>query len=115
MSRDGGNTYLYRQGSSPNTLVAISQKNRVFSHPYSTVKQNQKQVGVISNFSHNESRSVDPVYGVGFGDKIAEMIPGMTQPMSVTLNRTLLYTAGIVQEVGYSGGVDGIVRSLRQH
>jgi hypothetical protein len=35
--------------------------------------------------------------------------------MTLTLNRTLLYTAGIIQEVGYRGGVDGLVRSLRQH
>ncbi len=115
MSRDNGDTYLYRKGSSPNTRVAISQKNRVFSHPYSSSIQSQKQVGVISNFQHSETRALDPVYGVGFGDKIMEMVPGMTQPMSVTLNRTLLYTAGIVQEVGYAGGVDGLVRSLRQH
>ena len=39
----------------------------------------------------------------------------MTEPMSITLNRTLLYTASIAQEVGYRGGVDGLVRSLRHH
>jgi hypothetical protein len=35
--------------------------------------------------------------------------------MALTLNRTLLYTASIAQEVGYRGGVDGLVRSLRHH
>jgi len=55
------------------------------------------------------------VRGVGFGDKIQELVPGVTEPMTLTLNRTLLYTAGIVQEVGYRGGVDGLVRSLRHH
>ena len=106
-------TYLYTVGSSPNTRVAISQKNRVLSTPWGS--SSQKQIGVLSTFDYNESRSVDPVRGVGFGDKIAELVPGPTEPMSISLNRTLLYTAGIVQELGYSGGVDGIVRSLRQH
>lgn len=115
MSRDAADTYIYRKGSSPNTRVAISQKNRVFSRPYATGAPTEKQVGVLSTFDYSESRAVDPVRGVGFGDKIQELVPGVTEPMAVTLNRTLLYTAGIVQEVGYRGGVDGLVRSLRQH
>jgi len=115
MSRDAADTYIYRKGSSPNTRVAISQKNRVFSRPYTTGAPTEKQVGVLSTFDYSESRAVDPVRGVGFGDKIQELVPGVTEPMAVTLNRTLLYTAGIVQEVGYRGGVDGLVRSLRQH
>jgi hypothetical protein len=102
-------------GSSPNTRVAISQKNRVFSKPFTTGSPIDRQVGVLSTFDYSESRAVDPVRGVGFGDKIQELVPGVTEPMSLTLNRTLLYTAGIVQELGYRGGVDGLVRSLRQH
>jgi hypothetical protein len=114
MARDSADTYIYRRGSSPNTRVAISQKNRVFSKPFARVPV-QKQIGVLSTFDWSESRAVDPVRGVGFGDKIQELVPGVTEPMTLTLNRTLLYTAGIVQEVGYKGGVDGLVRSLRQH
>jgi len=108
-------TYIYRTGSSPNTRVAISQKNRVFSKPWTASSPTEKQVGVLSTFDYSESRAIDPVRGVGFGDKIQELVPGVTEPMALTLNRTLLYTAGIVQEVGYRGGVDGLVRSLRQH
>lgn len=115
MARDSSDTYIYRVGSSPNTRVAISQKNRVFSRPYATGATSEKQVGVLSTFDYSESRAVDPVRGVGFGDKIQELVPGVTEPMSVTLNRTLLYTASIAQEVGYRGGVDGLVRSLRHH
>lgn len=111
----GTDTYIYTVGSSPNTRVAISQKNRVLSKPFSKQSPTLKQVGVLSTFDYNESRAVDPVRGVGFGDKIAELVPGVTEPMSMTLNRTMLYTAGIIQELGYKGGVDGIVRSLRQH
>lgn len=106
-------TYIYTPGSSPNTRVAISQKNRVYSKSWGRTSENQ--IGVLSTFDYSEGRGLDPVRGVGFGDKIAEMVPGVTEPMSITLNRTLLYTAGIVQELGYAGGVDGIVRSLRHH
>jgi hypothetical protein len=115
MSRDSADSYIYRVGSSPNTRVAISQKNRVFSRPYTVNQPSDKQVGVLSTFDYNESRTIDPVRGVGFGDKIQELVPNVTEPMTITLNRTLLYTAGIAQEVGYRGGVDGLVRSLRQH
>lgn len=108
-------TYLYRRGASPNTRVAISQKNRVFSKPFSPAQTEFKQIGVLSTFDHSESRSIDPVRGVGFGDKIAELVPSVTEPMTLTLNRTLLYTSSIMQEVGYRGGVDGLVRSLRHH
>ncbi len=115
MARDTSETYIYRVGSSPNTRVAISQKNRVFSRPYTTGSPTQKQIGVLSTFDYSESRSIDPVRGVGFGDKIQELVPGVTEPMTITLNRTLLYTAGIAQELGYRGGIDGLVRSLRHH
>jgi hypothetical protein len=115
MSRDSSDTYIYRKGSSPNTRVAISQKNRVFSKPFSNGAPTEKQVGVLSTFDYSESRSIDPVRGVGFGDKIQELVPSVTEPTTLTLNRTLLYTAGIAQELGYRGGVDGLVRSLRHH
>ena len=114
MARDSADSYIYRRGSSPATRVAISQKNRVFSKPYAQAPA-VKQIGVLSTFDWSETRAVDPVRGVGFGDKIAELVPGVTDAMQLTLNRTLLYTSGIAQELGYRGGVDGLVRSLRQH
>lgn len=115
MTRDAADSYIYRVGSSPQTRVAISQKNRVFSRPYTVNQPSDKPVGVLSTFDYNEARAIDPVRGVGFGDKIQELVPNVTEPMTITLNRTLLYTAGIMQEVGYRGGIDGLVRSLRQH
>ena len=109
-------SYIYRQGASPNTRVAISQKNRVFSKPFAVTNPALfRQVGVLSTFDYTESRAVDPVRGVGFGDRIQELVPGVTEPMGLTLNRTLLYTANIMQELGYKAGVDGLVRSLRHH
>jgi hypothetical protein len=110
------NNYIYQRGSSPSTRVAVSQKNRVISKPYpGSDPVTERQIGVLSTFDWSESRTIDPVRGVGFGDKIQELVPSVTEPMTLTLNRTLLYTAGIAQEVGYRGGVDGLVRSLRQH
>lgn len=109
------NNYIYTRGSSPNTRVAISQKNRVISKPYTPTGPIERQVGVLSTFDWSEARTIDPVRGVGFGDKVQELVPSVTEPMTLTINRTLLYTAGIAQEVGYRGGVDGLVRSLRQH
>src|SRR4051812_13563890 len=109
MSRDAQDSYIYRIGSSPNTRVAISQKSKVFSTPFARIPV-LKQVGVLSTFDWSESRAVDPVRGVGFGDKISELVPGVTEPMALTLNRTLLYTASIAQELGYRAGVDGLVR-----
>lgn len=106
-------TYIYRMGTAPNTRVAVSQKNKIYG--YMTGKQKFQQIGVISEFGFDESRTIDPVRGVGFGDQIAELVPGVTEPMTLTLNRTLLYTVNIFQVLGYKGGVEGLVRSLRHH
>ena len=114
MARNKSN-YIYNNGTTPETRVAISQKNRVFSKPYSSNSSSIQQIGVLSTFGYQESRAVDPVRGVGFGDKIQELVPGITDAMSLTLNRTLLYTSGLFQELGYKGGIDGLVRSLRHH
>jgi hypothetical protein len=105
---------IYWKGAAPQTRVAISQKNRVFSKPFGTQK-GWLQVGVLSTFDWYEARTIDPVRGVGFGDRVQELVPSVTEPATLTLNRTLLYTAGLMQELGYRGGVDGLVRSLRHH
>lgn len=105
--------YIYRRGTAPNTRVAVSQKNKVFS--YMVGVKGFQQIGAVSEFSHDESRSIEPVRGVGWGDIIAELVPGVTEPMTLTLNKSLLYTVNIFQTVGYKGGVEGLVRSLRHH
>ena len=105
--------YLYRMGTAPNTRAAVSQKNKIYG--YATNAQGFQQLGVISEFGFDESRTIDPVRGVGFGDQIAELVPGVTEPMTLTLNKTLLYTVNVFQIVGYKGGIDGLVRSLRHH
>ena len=105
--------YLYRQGTAPNTRAAVSQKNKIYS--YTTGAQGFQQLGVISEFGFDESRDVQAIRGVGFGDQIAELVPGVTEAMTLTLNKTLLYTVNLFQIVGYKGGIDGLVRSLRHH
>src|SRR5271157_1374589 len=105
--------YIYRQGTAPNTRAVVTQKNKVFG--YAVGANGFQQIGAISEFGHEESRTIDPVRGVGFGDQIAELVPSVTDPMTLTLNKTMLYTANVFQEAGYLGGIDGLVRSLRHH
>lgn len=108
------NSYLYRSGTAPNTRAAVSQKNKVFSYMVGS-QSGFQQIGVISEFGHDESRTIDPIRGVGFGDQIAELVPGVTEPMTLTVNKTLLYAVNLFQVFGYKGGVEGLVRSLRHH
>lgn len=105
--------YIYRMGTAPNTRAAISQKNKIYS--YMVGADEFRQIGVLSEFGHDESRTIDPVRGVGFGDQIAELVPGVTEPMTLTVNKTLLYAVNLFQVFGYKGGVEGLVRSLRHH
>lgn len=105
--------YVWRYGSSPQTRAAISQRSKLFG--YAKGATQFQLMGAVSEFSWTESRSAEPVRGIGFGDMIAEMVPGLTDPLELTINKTLLYTVTIQQMVGYSHGIDGLVRSLRHH
>jgi hypothetical protein len=105
--------YIYRMGTAPNTRAAVSQKNKIYG--YATDAKGFQQIGAVSEFSHDESRSVDAIRGVGYGDQIAELVPNVTEPMTLALNKTLLYTTNLFQVLGYKGGIDGIARSLRHH
>lgn len=105
-------SYIFRRGVSPNTLSVISSKNRVFAY---NAEGDQKQIGVIATFDPSEARTVEPIRGIGFGDHIAELVPGVTDPMTISVTRTALYLSNIYQVFGYKSGVDGIVRSLRHH
>lgn len=109
-----GSDYIYRMGTAPNTRAAVTQKNKVFGYSVGG-EPGFKQIGAVSEFGWDESRTIDPVRGVGYGDQIAELVPSVTEPMTLTLNKTLLYTVNLFQVVGYKGGIDGIARSLRHH
>lgn len=111
-----GTSYLYDYGTSPNTRVAVSQKVRLLAPNYSTGSSVVKrQMGVVSSFSPNSSRSVEPVRGIGYGDRIAELVPGVTDPETASFERALCYLSNLWQATGYASGVDGPVRSLRHH
>jgi len=105
--------YIYRMGTAPNTRAAISQKNKIYS--YMVGAQGFRQIGVVSEFGHDESRTIEPIRGVGYGDQVAELVPGVTEPMTLTINKTLLYAVNLFQTLGYKGGVEGLVRSLKHH
>jgi hypothetical protein len=107
------NDYTYRRGTTPNTRVVISQKNKIYA--VSATQQTFSQVGLIASFSTSESRNVDEVRGLGYGDQIAELVPGITPMRSLSVTRTLLYLANVWQAFGYNAGVDGLVRSLKHH
>lgn len=107
------NSYIYRRGTTPNTQVAISQKTKIFSIPVG--QQTFSQIGVLTSFSTSQSRGAEPVRGLGYGDQIAELVPGVTDVQSLEVERTLLYLANAFQVFGYRGGVDGLVRSLKHH
>jgi len=109
-----GSSYLYDFGTSPNTRVAVSQKVRLKA-PVFGATETKHQMGVVSSFAPSQSRTVDAVRGIGFGDQIAELVPGVTDPETGSFERALLYLNNLWQSTGYAGGVDGPVRSLRHH
>lgn len=106
-------SYIYRRGTTPNTRVVVSQKNKIFTVAHDNAAFSQ--VGVMSSFSVSESRAVETVRGIGYGDQVAELVPGVTDPISLSIERQLLYLANAHQVFGYAGGVDGLVRSLKHH
>ena len=112
------NNYTERKGHTPNTSTVISSKVRIKAKAANGQGGNtaaQQQIGVIASFDPTESRSIEPIRGIGYGDQVAELIPGYTEPMSISVNRSAQYTSGLSQVFGYSGGVDGWVRSLKHH
>lgn len=109
-----GTSPLYRFGTSPNTRSVVSQKVRILAPSYGT-SDVLYQIGVLSTFTPNESRPVEPVRGIGFGDQVAELVPGVTEPMTLSIERQLLYLSNIWQSTGYAAGVSGPMRSLKHH
>jgi len=112
------NSYLYRPAPAPQTRTVISQKVRVFSYPYGeggTGPGDFYQVGVMASFDPSDSRGADPVRGIGFGDQIAELVPGVSDPYSLSVSRIALYLSNVFQTFGYKSGADGLVRALKHH
>lgn len=110
-----GTSPLYKFGTSPNTRSVLSQKCRVLTPVYGGQAGVLYQMGVLSSFTTSQSRGVEAIGGIGFGDTIAELVPGMTDPQELSFSRSLLYLSNIWQATGYAGGVSGPVRSLKHH
>lgn len=111
-----GTSSLYKYNSSPNTRAVISQKVRILTPVYGGDEGLLYQIGVVSQFDPgSSSRDVTEIRGVGFGDQIAELVPGVTGVVQISMERTLLYLSNGHQAFGYAGGVDGPVRTLQQH
>ena len=109
-------TYTFRHGVTPETMSVISSKNKIYARPADNGDSgNWKQIGVVASFDPSETRTIEPVRGIGFGDHVAELVPGATDPMTLSVVRTAQYISLLYQVFGYKGGIDGIVRSLRHH
>lgn len=106
-------SYLFRQGASPQTESVLSTRFKIFTPSVSSGKFTK--LGVTSSFSISESRNVEAVRGLGYGDQVAELVPGVTTPMAISIDRTALYLANIQQQLGYKAGASGAVRSLKHH
>lgn len=107
------NSFIYRQGTSAATKAVQSTRFKLYSHAAGVGKF--ARIGVTSSFQISESKNVEAIRGLGFGDQIAELVPGVTQPMSITVDRTALYLQNLMQQFGYKAGVSGLVRSLKHH
>ena len=110
-----GTSPLYRFGTSPNTRSVLSQKTRVLTPAYGSDSPVLYQMGVLGSFTLSESKTVEAIRGIGFGDQVAELVPGVTEPQSISFSRSLLYLSNIWQATGYAAGVSGPVRSLKHH
>jgi len=108
-------TYIHRLGVTPETASVISTKNKIYATPADGDARAATQIGVVATFDPSETRAIEPVRGVGYGDHVAELVPGVTEPMTLAVTRTAQYLSMIYQVFGYKGGIDGIVRSLRHH
>jgi len=105
--------YLYKEGTTPQTRTVVNSKVKIFSFGYDI--NGWQQIAVIGSMSQTHSRGADPIRGIGFGDQIAEMVPSVSDPITLSVTRTAIYTAMLQQVFGYAGGIDGIVRSLKHH
>jgi hypothetical protein len=105
--------YIYQQGTSAQTESVISSRFKIFTDVVDVGKF--VKLGVTSSFELSETKNVETIRGLGYGDQVAELVPGVTEPMQLTIARTCLYLANLMQVLGYKAGVSGAVRSIRHH
>jgi hypothetical protein len=105
--------YVYRQGTTGQTETVISSRFKIYTPAVDVGKF--IKLGVTSAFSVSETKTIDTVRGLGYGDQVAELVPGVTAPTALAITRTCLYLANLMQMLGYKAGVSGAVRSLKHH
>lgn len=104
--------YIYRKGVSPNTRLLNPQRVRVFG--VDAEDQAQHQIGLIQTWNPSDTRAIEPVRGIGFGDQIAELAVGVTD-LTATATVMMMYLRDIQQLFGYKAGSSGLIRSLKHH
>lgn len=105
-------TYIYRPNVAPETRSAVSSRHKIYS--FAAGENKEMQIGVVGTFDPSHGRGVDPVRGIGYGDQIAELVPSVADPVTISVSRTLLYLSNIFQVFGYNAG-PGLVRDLKHH
>ncbi len=115
---------IFSEGAMPHSRAVLSSRVRIFgigarknaSTQLGTGKAGTHElVGAISSFGVSSSRNLEAVRGIGLGDHIIEMVPGQSEPLSLSITRAALAVANMFQEFGYQGGIDGVVRALKHH
>ena len=106
--------YIYKAGHAPEGVRSIiPAKHRIFAPQVG--QAGLTMIGNCTQLSISESRTVEPVRGIGKGMQIAELVPGAVEPVSLSVNLFALYLADMMQIFGFNAGVDGFVRSLKHH
>lgn len=105
--------YIYRKGMAPQTKTVVSTKNKIYSK--AAGRAGFEQIGVIASFEPSDSRAVEAIRGIGYGDQIAELIPNASEAITISVTRSALYLALLQQTFGYNSGIDGLVRALKHH
>jgi hypothetical protein len=108
-----GSSEIYKFGMSPDSRAVLSQKVRLLTPTYGGTSGQRYQLGVVSEFTPSAGeRSTEIVRGIGFGDIIADRVPGVSGEWSASVARTLMYVSNLFQSLGFAGGVDGPVRAV---
>jgi len=108
------NSYIYQQGSTPNTSLLNSQKVKVFTAHPGGADPTANQIGLLQSWAPAQSRPTEPVRGIGHGDRTAEQSVGVTD-LTGSLSIAVMYLVNIMQVLGYNAGASGIIRSLKHH
>lgn len=107
------NTNIGRQNPTPNTHTVLSMKTKFYTIPVGETQP--VLLGMADSVERSQSRSIKALRGVGYGDKIAELVPQYSEAPSLTVNRAALYLQTIQQALGYSAHSSGLVRALNHH